>query len=333
MADQGCQQQNGIAAWRMTDLNLSDIGVVLLEAQYNIRSIIKHALMDIGCRNLYECGTPEEARNLVRMMGPELLLADLDAGRQEVCDLVEDIRYRRCGADPFLVVIATTWEPSPGKVRRAIDSGIDDIVTKPISVSILKDRVENQIHNRKNFVATASYLGPDRRHEGEREDDETTVIRVPNNLRYKVTGDAGAVVDDRAVAETMEAITHQKIQRISIEVTGHALQLENLVVSGAAAGRTRIKIDEITRNTDEIARYLSGENRNIPPGLEGIVVSMQRALAGLAAAKKPAARDVEVLRLHAQAINAALLDQDGAGEVVAQALRQVVESPGESSAA
>ena len=62
------------------------------------------------------------------------------------------IRHSEIGANPFIPVIATTWDPTPELVRKIIDSGADDLVVKPISVGHLLERVQSLVYKRKPFV-------------------------------------------------------------------------------------------------------------------------------------------------------------------------------------
>lgn len=65
--------------------------------------------------------------------------------------------------DPFTPIIAVLSEASPGTVRRGVDSGADDLLIHPWSEGYLDQRLQNIIHNRKPFVVTSDYVGPDRR--------------------------------------------------------------------------------------------------------------------------------------------------------------------------
>jgi DNA-binding response OmpR family regulator len=62
-----------------------------------------------------------------------------------------------------VVIVALTKRPALEVVRAALAAGSDDMVVKPVTARALRERVVNQIENRKEFIATDDYVGPDRR--------------------------------------------------------------------------------------------------------------------------------------------------------------------------
>ena len=106
----------------------------------------------------------------------------------DACKFIAAIRHSEIGANPFIPVIATTWDPTPELVRKIIDSGADDLVVKPISVGHLLERVQSLVYKRKPFVVTTDYVGPDR-HRTPSRMAETALIDVPNPLKARITGE------------------------------------------------------------------------------------------------------------------------------------------------
>ena len=101
----------------------------------------------------------------------------------------------RIFANPFLVINVITWKPSDDVIRTLVNAGADDIIVMPISIGAVASRVDNIIQNRKKFVATPRYVGPDRRQPGRENDSELAGFDVPNGVRYKATGDELSKVD------------------------------------------------------------------------------------------------------------------------------------------
>ncbi len=64
----------------------------------------------------------------------------------------------------------------------------------------MRQRVVNQIENRKEFIATDDYVGPDRRAENrDLSEDDLASIKVPNSLRHAATGDESAAPSEERV--------------------------------------------------------------------------------------------------------------------------------------
>lgn len=308
---------------RLHQLDLDRVHVVLFDARLNVRRIIKYALQELGFRRIHDCGDLGTARGFVGTHSPDLLIVDFDADREAACSAVRGIRYQRLGSDPFLVTLATTWNPETDIVRAALDSGVDDIVLKPISVQVLELRIRNMIENRRKFVATSDYLGPQRRRDPERANarEEPPHVTVPNNLRYKATGDHAAAVSDRAVEAAMQAIALQKIQRLSIEITDVALELEELAEEDPGDARARQRIAKVERLVRQVSDYVLTQRTS---GMGDIARSMRSFARMLLSAASPTRRQFEILRLHSQAITAALLDRRTEAATLARALENVV---------
>ena len=74
----------------------------------------------------------------------------------------------------------------------------------------MKSAIETLIENRRPFVVTSDYIGPDRR-TSPRETETSPVekIRVPNKLRHTATGDDGGI----NAAAIQNAVQEQRIER------------------------------------------------------------------------------------------------------------------------
>jgi len=312
----------------ITDSMLKDVDVVLLEQHGNVRRVIKYTLNEVGFKNLHECSDAINARMMVKLHRPDLLLFDLDHDPKAVCAVISDIRHQRLGTDPFMVIIVTTWRPDTETIRLVLEAGVDDIVTKPISVQILQRRVDNLIHRRKEFVATDQYFGPDRRDARPHSPDAPPLIQVPNSLRHKATGDASAVVDDKTIERALDSMQLQKIQHVSIEVTHQIQELESMVSAHSAPGRIYERIAKTVPLVTEVVEYCT--ERKVR-GLMEISASMQNVLDAIQRVAMPTLRQLEVLRLHSQAVSANLLEKEGAAEAVATALRQATSKVGVST--
>ncbi len=256
----------------MEDLDLGNVRVLLYDGKPNIRRVIKFGLTELGMKKILECGDIRAFSHQCETSRPDLLLIDLDDNLGEACTAMYDIRNRRLDVDPFVVAIATTWHAEPDIVRAALKCGIDDIIMKPISVQILNQRILNLIHNRREFIATRDYIGPERRDEPRvvEENHNLPHIPVPNSLRFKATGDKRALTDDAAVQRTLEALLLQKVQRISLDITILAGELEALSGGGNSFGMLE-KIEIVTGFINEIGDYTTEHELS---GVDEITSSM-----------------------------------------------------------
>lgn len=293
---------------------------MLLEGERDGRRVIRYALHELGFSRLQECSDSDRARDLIAGHNPQLLIIDLDSGVEPTCAVVRDIRHQRFGNDPFVVSMSTTWNPASTTVQQALDCGVDDIVVKPISVDILARRVTNLIENRKLFVATDTYVGPDRRQKPRLAPDEPPLVRVPNTLRHKATGDPTAALSPTAMQAAIDAIVLQRIQHLSIEATKLASRLEQYCLADGKGRNMEESVLVMSQLVHKIASYI-GDRQD--PRLVEIGGSMTNLMEIILRAPTPIRERFEILGLHSQAVTAALLDRDGAAKAVARALERV----------
>ncbi len=193
-----------------------DARVVVVDPQLYVRKLVQDALRAIGFSHVEGCAGVDRLVELLDVASPDLILIDIDEEHEKACQTLQSIRKNQLGRDPFVVVVALTWHPDPDTVAAALNAGADDLVAKPVSAQILKERVIRQIVSRKKFVVSANYMGPDRRLPDRAPSSEDLPgIDVPNNLRFKAIGDRMARADDTAIADAMRALHIQKLFRLT----------------------------------------------------------------------------------------------------------------------
>lgn len=303
----------------MPSLKYEKVNVVLLEEKSNIRVLVKSALRGMGFGNIFECKNVERARSLVEANSPDLLILDLDLDHDAVCNLISDIRQKRIGANPFVVAIGLTWNPESTVVKATLDAGTDDVVKKPISAKILIERVINLIENRKEFIATPGYVGPMRGKGVRPESEDVDQMEVPNSLRQKATGQAEEIIDTEAIARAAYAMSLQRINSLVADIAGLAGTLEQQATENGgelppgAAGVLQIR--KLVAQIQDVSAH--EKIRNLPK----LVLSLSDFTAGVVQSAAPTARQMMMLRLHAEAIAAALRGETTASDAVATALQ------------
>ena len=173
---------------------------LLLVAPKNQNSTsLRQSLTDLEFREIRMGSSVKDIQNSLETRPPDLLITDADLGDGDVCELISDIRNHRIGTNPFMSVIVTTWNPSESLVHRVVESGADDLLVQPASRGQLRSRIDALTFNRKPFVITARYIGPDRRNMTRSEKLMGTAVNVPNLLLAKASGDKDAGELQRAV--------------------------------------------------------------------------------------------------------------------------------------
>lgn len=301
----------------LPDMHLENVNVVLLEEKSNIRVLVKSILRGIGFGNIFECRDVGRARSLVEVNAPDLLILDLDLNYEAVCKLIRDVRQQRIGKNPFVVAIGMTWNPEPTLIQTALDAGSDDVVKKPISTQILIERVTNLIDNRKEFIAAPDYVGPCRGKGVRTENEEFAQLKVPNSLRQKATGKKEVEIDERMIARAAYVIGVQRLNGLVFEIADNVGQIERRADENGGD----IRSDEEIRHISElVARIQELSQVESVQNLTTLVSSLSECMATVDRAAAPTMRQLAMVRLHAEAIAAALRGETARSDDVTSAL-------------
>jgi DNA-binding NarL/FixJ family response regulator len=190
-------------------MELHKANAILVDEKPGSMKAARDALHDVGFRRFHEISDLAEVQTRLAGIGCDVLICDAETGGGLATKLFHDIRQGDVGSDPFLPIIATTWEPKRELVTEIVSSGADLLLTLPMTIGKMKTAIETLINKRKPFVVTSDYIGPDRRSNPRDDDNAIPQIKVPNRLRHTATGDDDGV--DHEVIQ--EAVQEQRVER------------------------------------------------------------------------------------------------------------------------
>ncbi|GGE83727.1 response regulator [Stappia taiwanensis] len=143
-------------------LDLSELRVLIVEDNPYMRQILRMMLTGYGVRSVFEAEDGAEALELVASSAPDLVLTDWLMPIVNGAELTRMIRQMPAPAC-FLPIIAITAHTEKRRILSARDSGITEVMCKPVSARGLYLRIANCILNPRDFVRSPSFFGPDRR--------------------------------------------------------------------------------------------------------------------------------------------------------------------------
>jgi DNA-binding response OmpR family regulator len=213
----------------MSDLNLNDVNLVLVDHRVQLRNTLRMALNEAGIHynNIVdgnEVGAVEQS--VQGSLGPDIIICDADSRGGDLFELTRAIRNNRIGLNPFLAIVALSWDPTERVVRDAVNSGADFLIAAPFSPKQILDRIRSLVYNRAPFVITGEYVGPDRR-DGGRRDPKTPLIHVPNSLRDKTMGEYDARAFREQVRSAVVDMSSQKMEIHAYRVAADAATAAN----------------------------------------------------------------------------------------------------------
>lgn len=208
----------------MDSLKLSDVNLVLADPRNQVRNSLRMALNEAGLRNNNMKDGTEIATVAEAMRGmslPDILICDADLGSGEIFKMFHAIRHNEIGQNPFLAIIAISWDPTESLVEEVVNSGADFLIAAPFAPQQILDRIKSMVHTRGPFIVTSDYVGPDRRGNEDR-DSNIPLIDVPNSLREKALGEFDLGRMRRAIQTTMGVVNSQKMERHAIKLAENA---------------------------------------------------------------------------------------------------------------
>ena len=167
-------------------LMFDGIRVSVGEPEEQSRKVIKEILQDRGVRKFLNPGSLDEVRHSFLTRQFDLLICEVTIDGGGVFDLIRAIRHQEIGDNPFVPIILMTSSPSEELIREVLASGPDDLITKPLSAGKLTERIVRLATNRKPFIVTAEYVGPNRRGDPRQGTQKAELMEVPNVLEWNV---------------------------------------------------------------------------------------------------------------------------------------------------
>jgi len=234
----------------MSETDYSRATVLLFDPIHVNQRTTRYTLFELGFRQIECVSNLAEFKTALADTSPTLVVAESGATDADVFKIVRAVRRSELGSNPFVLFLLTTWSRDHNHIRKAIECGSDDVIVRPFSTMFVEDRVKTLVSNRKEFVVTSEYVGPDRRKDKSRETDAPSVA-VPNVLKATVEGDTAALSDAANwIKEANETIVAERLRRMAMRiVVSIELQLANEDENKAGV---KLDLDDIGRTSREL---------------------------------------------------------------------------------
>lgn len=129
--------------------------------------IMASVLMSFGVRNIVRASDGEEAKEVVQRQMVDLILSDAQMPNLDGYDFVRWLRREGPEALRVVPAIIITAHTRRSEVMKARDCGANFIVAKPITPTVLLQRITWVARADRMFVECDTYFGPDRRYKNE----------------------------------------------------------------------------------------------------------------------------------------------------------------------
>ena len=307
------------------------VDLLLVAPRTQNNGSLRQSLNDLDFREIRTGFDFNDILNALQTRVPDLLITDSKLPGGDVCALIRDIRAHKIGTNPFMAIVVTTWKPSVELVHEVVDSGADDLIVQPTSRGQLGSRIEALTFNRKPFVVTANYIGPDRRKHARPDKQQVPLIDVPNTLKAKAMGDVDVVSLQQSIDAAIASVNRDKQHRNA----AHVEYLVKQILPAYSERRIDAQLDgylrELLVTGEDVARRLIGTRFGHVAKLCQALVAVARRLAQ--AGGSPSEKDLRLLPELAKSIRVAFAGSQRTAEMAQEISDAITETPRRAASA
>lgn len=146
----------------MSQYDLKRLNAVVIDDSPFMLRLLKMILKSMGMNDVLCFRDPTTALYEIKARQPHLVITDMLMPRLDGARLTRLMREESAPVC-FTPVLVLSGFTDKAHVLQASNAGAHYVLTKPISVEALHRRVVNLIEDRRPFVRTPAYIGPERR--------------------------------------------------------------------------------------------------------------------------------------------------------------------------
>ena len=143
--------------------HIEELRVLAVDQEPHMRKLSRTFLRSLGIGKMLETASAEEALSMLRARDVDLLLTECMLTPNDGFSLVRQIRGGVEGVNDELPVIMMSGQTSKKQIIDARNIGANEFVAKPLSIKVLRQRLEAIVERPRPFVRTRKYTGPCRR--------------------------------------------------------------------------------------------------------------------------------------------------------------------------
>jgi two-component system, chemotaxis family, chemotaxis protein CheY len=142
---------------------LEKLHLLVVDDNPHMRTIVVAILRGAGFGTIKEASDGAHALEEMRASVADIVITDLNMAPIDGIEFAKMIRTSPDSPNPYVPIIMMTGHTERSRVMSARDSGINELVAKPISAKTLLERIVAVIDRPRAFVKAKSYSGPCRR--------------------------------------------------------------------------------------------------------------------------------------------------------------------------
>ena len=146
---------------RRTSPNLIQaLCVVVVDDNQHMRKMIRTLLVNCGIKDIYEAADGIAALDVIRTVGPDVVILDWEMPLLSGAELVRIVRSPGVFPIPDVPIIMLSAHGERWRVIEAVKLGVNEYLVKPVSAKALYDRLVSITMQPRPAVQLGDYYGP-----------------------------------------------------------------------------------------------------------------------------------------------------------------------------
>lgn len=131
---------------KMGAVNWSDLSVLVVDDQFNFRSLLRSILSSLGVRKVREARDGDEALQMLAAEPADLVLTDDDMSPMDGVEFTRRVRCSKGSPDPrTLIIVMPSKEVTRDSLMAFTQAGVHDLLAKPLATTAIQTRVERHL--------------------------------------------------------------------------------------------------------------------------------------------------------------------------------------------
>ena len=235
-------------------LNKAEIPIVIGEPHNYARATLMEVLRNLGYQRIFSATSAAEVIDAANVWHPRVIFLENLLPDMSGVELASRIRRDLIVPDRGVPIIMVTNDPRLETVQEARMAGIDEFAAKPVSHSIIEQRLDEVLLRPRPFIEAKKYIGPCRRRK--------------RTLSYK--GNLKRLSDPTIMTETVadSELNHKMLVQCAEKISafakaidpGNRVEVRQLFNTANEANEIakRLKDEALELTTLCVARYIAG---------------------------------------------------------------------------
>jgi two-component system, chemotaxis family, chemotaxis protein CheY len=131
----------------VTPIDFNLLRFLVIDDNALMRGVVRMVLERFGASEIYEADDGASGVEAVIHFMPDIVIADWVMPNLDGLELTRVVRQAGLSADPYVPIIMVSGYSEPARIAKALDAGVTQFLTKPISVQALYDTIVTIVAN------------------------------------------------------------------------------------------------------------------------------------------------------------------------------------------